>query len=325
MYSFSYYVAYACIKQRKVRCRKCKGLETQKYGKGRIHCRSCGYTFRPVKKHHKKDSRWIKSYLLDGSSLRRLGERWNVGYVTAWRRIQRTLNQKVEVGSLIVFKLPKEIPIILLDAKHFKIRKQPYTLYVSFDATTSKPLSVILLPRHESKDGYDQILRLFRIKSFKIEAVVSDADQSIRSSVKEYYPACIHQKCAFHLLAKAFRKLNGRKLIQSEFGKRLWNVIRKMVLEYDDLRKAQKYLSRIRNIYTQYPLVWKLIERNLGGVYEFTKRRALDIPRTSNKIENFMGRLEQRLKTFRTSKNPTSLIRIVTQLIKYKYKSPTKR
>lgn len=267
----------------------------------------------------------MDSYLLDGSSVRRLGERWGVGYVTAWRRIQKTLNAKVDVETLVVGKLPRYISIIILDAKHFKIRKSTYTLYVSLDALTSRPLSFTLLPGSECRDGYDHILRFFRVKSFSIEAVVSDADQSIRASVLEHCPQATHQRCAFHVLKKAFLKLNGRRLIQTERGRKLWKIIRKIVLEYDDLKKARKYFLTIKARYPEHTKVWKIIERNLPSVYEFTKRRDLAIPRTSNRIENFMGRIEQRLKLFRTAKNPTSLIRIVAELVKLKYKSPTKR
>ena len=248
-----------------------------------------------------------------------------MGHVTAWRRIQKTLDARVNVGILVVGKLPKDICIILLDAKHFKIRKSAYTLYVSLDAVTSRPLAFILLPGSECRDGYDRILRYFRAISSTIEAVVSDADQSIKASIQEYYPHAIHQRCAFHVLKKAFLKFNGRRLIQTEYGRKLWKIVRKIVLEYEDLGRAKKYFSRVRTKYPQYSKVWNIIERNLATVYEFTRRRDLPIPRTSNQIENFMGRIEQRLKLFRTAKNASSLIRIITHLIKLKYKTPTKR
>lgn len=254
-----------------------------------------------------------------------MGQRWNVGHVTAWRRIQKTLNQGVDVGTLVVGTLPKRMPIILLDAKHFKIRKSPYTLYASLDAITSRPLAFILLPGSESRDGYDRILRLFRVKSFSIEAVVSDADQSIRSSVIEHYPSAVHQRCAFHVLKKTFTKLNGRRLIQTHHGRKLWKIIRKIVLEYDDPKKARKYFLKVRKRYPQHQKAWGIIERNLPSVYEFAKRDDLPIPHTSNRIENFMGRIEQRLKLFRTAKNATSLVRIIAEIIKFKYKKPTKR
>ncbi len=240
--------------------------------------------------------------------------------MTAWRRVQRTLRKDVEVETLVAFQIPKKILIILLDAKHFKIRKKPFTLYVGFDAIKSKPLAWILLAGNETRDGYDRILHLFQSKMMSIEAVVSDADHSIKASVIDWCALAVHQKCAFHVLKYAFTKLNGRRLIQTEYGKRLWSVIRKIVLEYDDQKKARAYFLKIKKKYPEYPNVWKIIDRNLSGVYQFTKRRDLPIPRTSNQIENFMGRIEQRLKTFRTAKNPTALVKIITAFIKLKSK-----
>jgi transposase-like protein len=156
-----------------------------------------------------------------------------------------------------------------------------------------------------------------------IEAVVSDGDHSIRSSVHDWFSQAVHQQCAFHVLAHAFRKINGRRLIQTTYGKQLWDVIRKIVLGYQDEKKARAYFSRIRRKYSKYPKAWGVIERGLPGVYQFTKRRDMSIPRTSNQIENFMGVLEQRLKLLRSSKNPTSLAKIISAYIKIKYRSPT--
>lgn len=257
--------------------------------------------------------------------MRRLGERWHVGYVTAWRRVQRTLNENVAADTLIVFHLPKTLPILLLDAKYFSIRKQAYTLYVGFDALRGRPVLWALLPHHENRDGYDHILHLLRSKMIKVEAVVSDNDRSIRSSVHDWFPQAVQQKCAFHVLKKAFCALNGRRLIQTAYGKRFWAIIRKIVLEYEEETKARAYLLKIKRKYPDYPKVWKVVERNLEDVYQFEKRRDLPIPRTSNQIENFMGVLEQRLKTFRSAKNPASLAKIISAFIKIKYKTPTKR
>jgi transposase-like protein len=245
--------------------------------------------------------------------------------MTAWRRIQRTAHKDVDIGVVVVFQLPQELPILLLDAKHFKIRKEAYTLYVGFDTQRSKPVCWILLPCHEIRDGYDRILQVFRTKKLCIEAVVSDNDQSIRASVADWYPSAVQQKCAFHVLKKAFGKLNGRRLIQTAYGRRLWDIIRKIVLGYDDVRKARAYFQKIQKKYPQYQKTWNVIERNLDTVYQFTLRSDLPIPRTSNQIENFMGVIEQRLKTFRSSKNANALIKIITAFIRIKYKIPTKR
>ena len=288
-----------------------------------MNCKSCGYTWRPIKKHHHVDTRWVQAYLLDGSSVRRLGERWKVNSSTAWRRIQRSLHPDMTVDVLVVMKPFCASNIILIDAKHFKVRRQTYTLYVCLNAHTSKPICWILMKGSEGRIGYDQILGTLKQRNVNIEAVVSDNDQSIRCSINDWYPNAIQQKCAFHLLKTAFTKINGRRIIKTMYGQRLWNIIKKIVLGYDTYNDARKYFLRIKRQEIDHAHVWKLIDRNLKTVYQFEQKSTLPIPRTSNQIENFMGVIEQRIKTFRSFKNAESLIKIVSAFIKIKYKRST--
>jgi transposase-like protein len=288
-----------------------------------MNCRECKHTWRPVKKHHRKDSRRLEAYLLDGSTVRRLGDRWNVSGSTAWRRIQNALDKNITVGILLIAKSFQETNMILLDAKHFVVRRRTYTLYVAFNPYTSKPVVWILLKGSECRDGYDALLHYLRNRRMNIEATISDNDQSIRCSITDWYPNAVQQKCAFHVLKKAFLKLNGRRLIQSQYGKKIWGIMRHIALEFDSYSKAHTYLARMKKKYTLHESAWNVLERNLESIYQFEKRTDLNIPRTSNKIENFMGVIEQRVKTFRSFKNPDSLIRIVSAFIRIKYKTST--
>ncbi len=153
--------------------------------------------------------------------------------------------------------------------------------------------------------------------------VVSDSFNPLHISIERWYPHAVHQRCAAHILMHAFRKIKGRSLIRSEYGRKLWSVIKKIVLEYDDEKKARAYLLRNKKRYPNLNKTWKILEENLSNIYEFSKRPDLPIPRTSNLIENFMGVLEQRLKTFRSIKSPQSLAKILTAYIRIKYKRPT--
>lgn len=290
-----------------------------------MNCRGCGHTWRPVKKHHKTDSRRLEAYLLDGSTVRRLGDRWNVSGSTAWRRIQRTLNKDVEVDVLMIARPFQKTNIIIVDAKHFAVRRKKYALYVSLNAYNGKPIAWMLKKGSECRDGYDAILSMMRQRQMNIEATVSDNDQSIRSSINDWYPKAVQQKCAFHVLKKAFLKLDGRRLIQTEYGRKIWGIIRHTALEYEDFVKAKAYLLKMKKKYPIHEKAWKVLEQNLKSIYQFELRRDLEIPRTSNKIENFMGVIEQRVKTFRSFKNADSLIKIVSAFIRIKYKTSTKK
>ena len=302
---------------------KCGSLKTQRYGPRRIHCGGCGFTWRPVRKHHRRDSRWLKAYLLDGSTLRRLGSKWKVDHSTVWRRIQRSITTNLELGTVVCLGFPQNLPVVLLDAKHFRIRKVTHTLYVAFDPLRRKPVAWVILPRHEMREGYVRILNVFRMRKSSVEAFVSDWNLSIKGSALEAYPAAIHQRCAAHVLQEVFRKVRGRRFCATQTGKRVWKKLRRIALGFDNEGAARTYLNRVRKKHPLQEKGFKVLDKSLSDIYRFAERPDLPIPRTSNQIENFMGVLEQRLKTFRSVKCPKALLNILSQFIKIKYKSPT--
>lgn len=262
---------------------------------------------------------------MDGSSLRRLGERWRVSHMTAWRRIQKTCVSNIAVGKLIVLAKPPYSRIILLDAKHFQIQKRPHTLYVGFDYLERKPICWMLLPRYELREGYDRVFAFLNRQNSDIEAIISDGHNGLAASIQDHYPFSIHQRCAAHVLQDVYRKLGGRWFLATGYGKEIWPVMKNIALGFDNEIKAREYLLREKRKYPQYRRAFFVLEKSLSGIYQFTKRPNLPIPRTSNLIENFMGHLEHRLKTFRGVKTPNSLIKIITSLIGLKYKRPTKK
>lgn len=144
------------------------------------------------------------------------------------------------------------------------------------------------------------------------------------SSVKDYFPLAIHQRCAFHALQEVYRKMGGKWFLSTKTGKEIWAVLRKIALGFDDYFEAKNYLKKSKRKYPEYKKGFAILEKSLEDIYKFSYLPDLNIPRTSNQIENFMGVLEQRLKTFRSVKTPKTLIRIITSFIRIKYKRPTK-
>lgn len=245
--------------------------------------------------------------------------------MTAWRRIQRTLHCHSAIGKLIILFCPPYSGIILLDGKHFQIEKKPYTLYAAFDGVKKKPISWILLPRYELRLGYDRILIYLKRQNSSISAVISDGHKGLATSVKDHYPLAIHQRCAAHVLQEVYRKLGGRWFLATGYGKEIWPVMRRIALGFDNELMAKKYLLRMKRKYPQYRRAFFVLGKSLVSIYQFAQRPDFPIPRTSNLIENFMGQLEQRLKTMRGIKTPESLIKIITNLIVFKYKISTKK
>ena len=224
----------------------------------------------------------------------------------------------------MVFRVPSHVRVLMLDGKHFVIRKNPFTLYVAFDAERTMPLAWILLPRYELRDGYDRILGHLTRKKVTIASVVSDWGTGIRASVTDHLPRAIHQHCAFHVLADALRKFGGRRFLQSEYGKALWKKVRCIAIGHETLLEARRHLRRLKEKYPEHVRAWHVLDHHLPGIYQFEKFPALRGYRTSNRMENFMGVLEQRLKNFRSMKTPDTCIKLVSSLIEFKYKRPTK-
>lgn len=255
--------------------------------------------------------------------MRRLGVRWQVSHMTAYRRIQRTQNSKIKVGVLIVFSKFINCTQIYLDAKHFVIEKKPYTFYLALAVHSKLPIACIFLPRYELRTGYDKILAYLRAKNVQIEAIISDGHKGILASITDYYPETIHQRCAAHVLQEVYRKLGGRRFTKTIIARKIWPVMRRIGIRFDNSFSARMYLGRMKKKYPGYYKAFKVFDKQLAGIYQFEKNKELNIPRTSNQIENFMGFLEQRLKTMRGTKTPQNTIKILCSLIAIKLKKPT--
>jgi transposase-like protein len=239
--------------------------------------------------------------------------------------VQHSINANVQPGVLIVRSLPCSITALLLDGKHLKIKGEPYTLYVAFDGIRKKPLCWILLSRHELRAGYDRILRHFRAHNISVFGVTSDWHRGILAALADHYPNSIHQRCAVHVLQDVMRKLGGQRFCNSIGGTHLWPYVVKVALRYTTLHAAQSRLGTLSIQYPQYRKAWRLLGDTFPGIYRFMKDDMKVIPRHSNSIENFMGQLEQRLKTMKGMKSPEAAIKILTTLILLKEKRSTNK
>jgi len=244
--------------------------------------------------------------------------------MTAWRRVQRTEDARVKAGILAGFRLSKEVSVLMLDAKHLRIKGKVYTWYLAFDAERREPLSWILLPRYELRAGYDRILGLFREKGVAVQGIVSDWHKGLLASVKDHYPGAVHQHCAAHVLIEVFAKLHGKRLVQSKEGRALWARVRHVGIGAESLKKARAHLATLRRTHPEHEAAWRCLAHHLPSIYEWTKLPGiLENHRTSNRIENCMGQVEARLKTMRGLKSPDAAARTLSSLLKLR--RPTKK
>lgn len=206
--------------------------------------------------------------------------------------------------------------VVILDAKHRRCSKKPFTLYVAQDAGTGHPLCWILLPRRETRQGYDHLL-VFLKKHTVLKGIVSDWHRSIRASVHDHAPRVPHQRCAAHVLQEAGRKL-GTYAFRTSRGREFWKIIRYVGLQCQTLQEAeqgQRKIERQLSLFSdREQKALHIVFEALPDIYVFMAHPR-SIPRTSNRIENLMGQLEARLKTFRGSVHPEKTLSVCTEIL----------
>jgi len=213
----------------------------------------------------------------------------------------------------------------MLDGKHLKIRRKPYTFYLAFDAERMQPLSWILLPRYELRDGYDRILRFFLLKHIVIQSVVSDGHRGISASLRDHYPRAVHQHCAFHVMMEVLRKSGGARALRTEAGRAYWKKIRRVALDDLSLAAARRHLAKLFLDYPERIRPLRTLQRSLPSIYRWTALpEVLAAHRTSNRIENCMNQIEARLKTMRGLKTSDTAAKTIATLLKLRRLS-TKR
>ncbi len=241
--------------------------------------------------------------------------------------MQRSL-PRVVVGEVVYLPCPPDVRVVLLDGKHVRFAHRPWTFYAALDGHTGQPLAWILLPRSEMRTGYDALLTHLVSEGVTPQAVVSDWHLGIRAAVAAHLHGTVHQRCAAHVLQDVLRRLGGVRFLSTTVGRAQWQAIRSIALSYGSITRARE---RLVVLWEQLPHLrrgLRVLRRTLPEIYEFAMKKRVGIPRTSNRIENFMGFLQQRLKTMRGVKVPENYITLVSRLIWLKWqrtKRPTRK
>lgn len=100
-------------------------------------------------------------------------------------------------------------------------------------------------------------------------------------------------------------------------------MFRRLVLFFDNEPAARRYLARMTRQYPEYRKAFRMLRDALAALYQFSYRPDLRVPRTSNRIENLMGRLEQRFKTMRGVKTAETYLSYATEILKRNYQPIT--
>lgn len=300
-------------------CPHCGSRKTIKYAFPRWKCKqkTCNKTF-TLRRRDNRDRHAINAYILDRSPYSRLGERWKVHRSTAYRRVQKALKSVSSLLERTRRNLDKCDGICVLDAKHIRIRGIHYTIFVAWDRGLGLPIHFSVHEEGEKELWYWRLLLDLKRIGYEPKGFISDGIMVLKEFLSEQYPNLPHQRCTVHVYLGTKSKIapgrakNERKEYLLEmikdilWSKTLRGANRKLSSLYSTSKLNKKEREALINL-------WKILPECF--VCRDPRWLNLNLPRSSNSIENVMGQIEARLKTRRGSKSLESLTLLVNELL----------
>lgn len=283
----------------------------------------CGKQWRIALNDTKKLKKSAEQWILDRSTLRRIEERTSVSFSAKWKQAQKYADHIDEPLENLRKNFRKSSKILLLDGKHVNILGESVCVHIAYD--TGIGVVDFWVDDTENKTAYAYIIRRLKDLQYEPICVVSDDHSSISSLLDE--EKIPHQLCIFHLLRTLRRLLTGNNKftepIPSQYqimysrmkGIFKTNHIQEIPGRVNDFRKLQIYWQSPKEKYV-LKWFWNILPSAIMCL-SFEE----NVPRTSNRLENLNGQIEQRLKTFRGVKSEQSLnkiLKILFSLRKFK-------
>ena len=298
-------------------CPHCSARRIVKFGLPRWKCLKCKRTFR-VRRIDRRDRSAIDGYTKDRSTYRRLAERWNVSPSTAYARVQRALAHRSTLLERTKRNLHLCDGVLILDGKHLRIQGKIWTLFVAWDRGFKKPIHYILRKGGEGDVPYWRLLVDLKSLGYVPKGFVSDGILTLKELLSELYPGLPHQRCTVHIFLAARAKVAvGRKIPDrsKDFIELLRVILWSRTLK-EAKRRTQK-LWKFRGLTSSERRALEYIWPTLSQCFVCREKRFrhLQLPRSSNAIENVIGQVEARLKTRRGIKSETSTELLVNELL----------
>ncbi len=224
--------------------------------------------------------------------------------MSIWRDEQRA--GRSILTPLEFFKRHRECAsgILLLDGKFLKIRGAERCEHFAFD--TALGLVNSWMDDTENSTAYWHMYAELKKEGYPLRAIVSDGHSGIaKLTAEENIP---HQRCVFHLLQdlRYFLGIRNDEISGNWIlFQRLRHILMSPTLEklVENLEFFRRYTSLL---FVHKKSILKWFYKNLEAATMHFSFIDGDVPRTNNQMENFIGQVEQRLKTMRGFKSEIS-------------------
>lgn len=287
------------------KCVHCRSSKTIKHGGKRWVCKRCHKTF-SLQRKDVRDRSAILGYVEDRSTYKRLGTRWKVHRSTAYRRVQRALAKRYTLLTRTKQNLSLCDGVLVLDGKWIYIRGKLHTCFVAWDRGFKRPIHFLLKEGGEKELWYWKLLVDLERLGYKPKAFISDGIASLKEMLEDRYPNLPHQRCTVHIFLAARAKVAWTR--RTDERSELFIELMKRILWSRTLEEAQCRLYALwetRGLTRGERDALQYIHPILHECFVCREQRFqhLQLPRSSNAIENVIGHIEARLKTRRGNKS----------------------
>jgi transposase-like protein len=238
--------------------------------------------------------------------------------MTHWRAVQSYAAHIPSVHEHFVEHGIEASGVLLLDGKYVNILGHEYCILIAYD--TKLGVVSYEIDTSENATAYRDIVQGLLTVGYPLQCIVSDGHTSIEIvCVQLKVP---HQRCIFHVLKDLRgmltenRELTGGNLI-------LFSRLRFMLLAKTVEGLAERHaMFQARTVHAfktatqRYAIQW--FTDVLPNATIHLSFEPDQVPRTSNAIENLIGQIEARLKTFRGVKSAESLHNLLKVLFRFR-------
>ena len=262
--------------------------------------------------------RSAEAWILDRSTLRRIRDKTGKSHVAHWKLVQQYASHIPSPLEHFLRNRTKASGVLILDGKYVLIRNEAHCIVLAYDTN----LGVIGFEIAESENitAYRDLVEPLLHAGYPLQCIVSDGHTSIEHIVTML--SAPHQRCNFHLLKELrdmlteARELTGSDLI---LFSRFRFMLKSPTLE-EFSEQSQIFRTRTQyafRTFKQQRAIRKFTEVLPEAIMHLSFERSL-VPRTSNTLENLIGQIEARLKTFRGVKSEQSLHNLLKILFRFR-------
>ncbi|OGH12296.1 MAG: hypothetical protein A2857_00190 [Candidatus Levybacteria bacterium RIFCSPHIGHO2_01_FULL_36_15] len=287
---------------RRYKCPKCNStscvIRQTKRGKSILYkCKGCIKYF-SIKTIHSNKKELLNDHL-DGLSFRKLGVKYSLSPMTAWRICEEELKKLPDNNRFTFNCCSRFSDIFVFDGKYFNVKGYEYDYVLLWGIDYFRhDIPIFILAPSENYQAWARYFSFFRIIKHYPQLVVCDDNANLKLAARNSFPSVKIQTCFNHFKENIRRDLRVRSdSTYTLFMKRIEDILGEKL---NDEAMDKKLFSLYRDYQTD-PVCLQILTNIHKYKPELLGYRGIPkAPVTTNMIEGLNSHLESRLFTLRS-------------------------